>query len=69
MTAPARSWRAEQLPGLHAPSEALTMLDFLSYLWWRITHPGPGLSPTDPVPYVPIADDPEVGETWADIGL
>jgi len=45
------------------------MLDFLSYLWWRITHPGPGLSPTDPVPYVPIADDPEVGETWADIGL
>ena len=29
------------------------MLDFLSYLWWRITHPGPGLSPTDPVPYVP----------------
>ena len=29
------------------------MLDFLSYLWWRATHPGPGLSPTDPVPYVP----------------
>jgi hypothetical protein len=29
------------------------MLDFLSYLWWRVTRRGPGLSPDDPIPYIP----------------
>ena len=28
-----------------------TMRDFISYLWWRITHRGPGLSVDEPIPY------------------
>ena len=27
------------------------MLDYLSYLWWRITHRGPGLPVDEPIPY------------------
>ena len=27
------------------------MRDFLSYIWWRITHRGPGLSVDEPIPY------------------
>jgi len=29
------------------------MLDFLSYLWWRVTRRGPGLDPEEPIPYIP----------------
>ena len=32
------------------------MLDYLSYLWWRITHRGPGLPVDEPRPYKLTAD-------------
>ena len=31
------------------------MLDFLSYLWWRVTRRAPGLDPDAPIPYIPTS--------------